>query len=70
VQFPLYFLGFFFFARSASLILIVWITAQIVAAMGLLKLKNWSLLATIGFGPNLEFKRLTVAKERCPPDVR
>jgi len=47
-QFPLYFLGFFFFGRSASLILIVWITAQIVAAVGLLKLKNWGLLATIG----------------------
>jgi hypothetical protein len=48
LQFPLYFLGFFFFGRSASLILIVWITAQIVAAMGLLKLKNWGLLVTIG----------------------
>jgi hypothetical protein len=48
VQFPLYFLGFFFVGRSASLILIVWITAQIVAAVGLLKLKNWGLLATIG----------------------
>ena len=47
VQFPLYFLGFFFVGRSASLILIVWITAQIVAA-GLLKLKHWGLLATIG----------------------
>jgi len=48
VRFPLYFLGFFFFGRSASLILIVCIMAQIVAAVGLLKLKNCGLLATIG----------------------
>jgi hypothetical protein len=48
VQLPLYFLGFFFFGRSAFLILILWMTAQIVAAVGLLKLKNWGLLATIG----------------------
>jgi hypothetical protein len=48
MQLPLFFLGFFFFGRSASLILIVWMAAQMVAAVGLLKLKNWGLFATIG----------------------
>jgi hypothetical protein len=48
VQLPLCFLGFFFFGRSASLILIVWMAAQMVAAVGLLKLKNWGLFGTIG----------------------
>jgi hypothetical protein len=48
VQLPLYFLGVFFFGRTASLILIIWMAAQMVAAVGLLKLKNWARLATIG----------------------
>jgi uncharacterized membrane protein (DUF2068 family) len=48
VQFPLCFLGFFFFGRSADLILIAWAVAQMAAAVGLLKLKNWGLFATIG----------------------
>jgi hypothetical protein len=48
VQFPLFFLGFFFFGRSASIILVVWMAAQLVAAAGLLKLKNWGRLSTIG----------------------
>lgn len=48
VQMPLCFLGFFFFGRSAWLILFVWMAAQMVASVGLLKLKNWGRLATIG----------------------
>jgi hypothetical protein len=47
-QFPFYFLGFFFFGRGAYEVLIVWMAAQMVAAVGLLKLKNWGLFATIG----------------------
>ena len=48
VQFPLFFLGFFFLGRSAFLILIVWMAAQMVAAVGLLRLKKWGLFTTIG----------------------
>lgn len=48
VQFPLYFLGFFLFGRSVYLIVVLWMAAQVVAAAGLLKLKRWGLLATIG----------------------
>lgn len=48
VQLPLCFLGFFFFGRSAFLILFVWMAVQMVAAVGLLKLKNWGRLAAIG----------------------
>lgn len=47
-QFPFYFLGFFFFGRGAYMVLIVWMAAQMVAAAGLLKLKNWGLFGTIG----------------------
>jgi hypothetical protein len=48
VKLPLCFLGFFFFGRSALLILIVWMAAQMVAAVGLLKLKKWGLFTTTG----------------------
>src|SRR5215472_9013341 len=48
VKLPFYFLGFFIFGRSAYLILIVWMAAQMTAAVGLLKLKRWGLFATIG----------------------
>ena len=48
VQLPMFFLGFFFFGRSTFVILIVWMAAQMVGAVGLLKLKNWGLFATIG----------------------
>jgi len=48
VQLPLCFLGFFFFGRSAKLIFIAWAAAQMAAAVGLLKLKNWGLFGTIG----------------------
>jgi len=48
VQFPLFFLGFFFFGRSALIILLVWMAAQLVAAVGLLNLKNWGRLVTMG----------------------
>jgi len=48
VQLPLFFLGFFFSGRSASLMLMVWMAAQMFGAVGLLKLKNWGLLVTIG----------------------
>jgi len=47
MQLPLCFMGGFFFGRSAFLILIIWMAAQMVAAVGLLKLKNWGRLATI-----------------------
>lgn len=48
IQFPLYFLGLFFFGRSAYLLLTLWMAAQFVAAAGLLKLKRWGLFATTG----------------------
>lgn len=48
VQLPLFFLGFFFFGRSASVILVVLIAVQSVVAVGLLKLKNWGRLGAIG----------------------
>lgn len=44
---PLCFLGFFFFGRSASVIFLTWVAVQIVAAVGLLRLKNWGRVATI-----------------------
>jgi hypothetical protein len=44
---PLCFLGFFVFGRSAILILVVWMAAQFVAAVGLLKLRNWGRVVTI-----------------------
>lgn len=47
MQVPFYFCGFFVAGGSASLILIVWMVAQMVAAVGLLKLRNWGLFATI-----------------------
>jgi hypothetical protein len=43
---PLFFLGFFVFGPGAYLLLIVWMTVQIVAAVGLLKLKSWGLYTT------------------------
>jgi hypothetical protein len=48
VQIPICFLGFFVVGRNALLILFVWMAAQVVASVGLLKLKNWGRLATIG----------------------
>jgi hypothetical protein len=48
VQMPLCFLGFFFFGRSAFLIIFVWMAIQTIAAVGLLKLKNWGRLVIIG----------------------
>ena len=48
VPLPLCFLGFFFFGRSAFLILLFWLGVQMTAAVGLLKLKNWGRLTTIG----------------------
>lgn len=48
IQFPFYFLGFFFLGRGAYAVLIVWMAAQMVAAVGLLKLKKWGLFVTIG----------------------
>jgi hypothetical protein len=48
VKFPLGFLGFFFYGRSAKLVLLATMVVQIVAAAGLLKLKRWGLFATIG----------------------
>lgn len=48
IQFPLYFLGAFLFGRSAHVIFILWMAAQLAAAAGLLKLKRWGLFTTIG----------------------
>ena len=45
---PLSFLVFFFFGRSATLLLVAMMAAQLAAAIGLLKLKRWGLFATIG----------------------
>ena len=47
MEFPMYFLGRFLFGRSAYTILVVWMIAQAVAAIGLLKLKRAGLFATI-----------------------
>ena len=47
VQFPFYFLGFFLFGRSAYLAFILWMGAQILSGVGLLKLKRWGLLLAI-----------------------
>jgi hypothetical protein len=44
---PVYFLGFFVFGRTAILILLVWMAIQAVAAVGLLKLREWGRLTTI-----------------------
>jgi hypothetical protein len=48
IQMPMCFLGFFLFGRSAMLVLAIWMALQLVAAVGLLKLRNWGRLATIG----------------------
>ena len=48
VQMPMCFLGFFLFGWSAVLVLAIWMALQLVAAVGLLKLKNWGRLVTIG----------------------
>lgn len=48
VQMPMCFLGFFLFGRSAIVVLVIWMAIQVIAAVGLLKLKNWGRLATIG----------------------
>ncbi len=47
LKLPFFFLGFFFFGPSTYLLLTVWMTLQVVAAVGLLKLKRWGLMATI-----------------------
>jgi len=47
LKMPLFFLGCFLFGPGAYLVLIVWMTVQLVAAVGLLKLKSWSLYTTI-----------------------
>jgi hypothetical protein len=46
-QLPMYLLGRFFFGRSAYAIFIVWMLAQALAAVGILKLKRAGLFATI-----------------------
>ena len=48
IRLPLYFLGFFFLGRSAYLVSLAWMAAQMVAAAAMLKLKKWGLFATIG----------------------
>src|ERR1700680_4459814 len=44
---PVFILGFFLFGPSAYLLFIIWMAVQIVAAVGLLKLKTWGLYITI-----------------------
>jgi hypothetical protein len=44
---PMCFMGFFFVGPTAVLFFAIWVAVQIVAAIGLLKLKNWARLATI-----------------------
>jgi hypothetical protein len=44
---PLFFLGLFLFGPGAYLLLSVWMTVQVVAAVELLKLKSWGLYATV-----------------------
>lgn len=48
VQIPLCFLGIFLVGWTAFLTMLVWMAAQMIAAVGLLKLKNWARLTTIG----------------------
>jgi hypothetical protein len=48
MQIPVYFLGLYFSGRSAYLVFVVWMAAQMAAGVGLLKLKNWGLFAAIG----------------------
>jgi hypothetical protein len=48
VPMPFCFLGFFLFGRTATVVLLIWMAVQIAAAVGLLKLRNWALLTTIG----------------------
>jgi hypothetical protein len=47
VQVPLYFLGFFVYGRNAYVVFIMWMAAQMAAAVGLLKLRNWGLFSAI-----------------------
>jgi hypothetical protein len=44
---PFSFFGFFVFGRRATLITVAWVAAQFVAAVGLLKLRNWGRVVTI-----------------------
>jgi hypothetical protein len=48
VQIPVYFLGLYFSGRSAYVVFVVWMAAQMAAGVGLLKLKHWGLFAAIG----------------------
>lgn len=48
VVMPLCFLGFFIYGWPAALMFLIWMAAQVVAAAGLLKLRNWGRLGTIG----------------------
>jgi hypothetical protein len=47
LRLPFFFLGFFLFGTSAYLLLVIWMAAQVVAAVGLLKLKTSGLYTTI-----------------------
>jgi hypothetical protein len=47
VRLPFFFLGFFLVGPSAYLLLLIWMTVQGAAAVGLLKLERWGLVATI-----------------------
>ncbi|HEY4710276.1 MAG TPA: hypothetical protein VIH46_08910 [Candidatus Acidoferrales bacterium] len=44
---PFSFFGFFLFGRRAILTIVAWMAAQFVAAVGLLKLRNWGRVVTI-----------------------
>jgi hypothetical protein len=47
LKLPFFFLGVFLFGPGAYLLLMVWMAVQVVAAVGLLKLKSWGLYATV-----------------------
>jgi hypothetical protein len=48
LKFPMFFLGAFFLGRSAILIMGVWMVTQLIAGVGLLKMKKWGLFSSIG----------------------
>jgi len=47
MQIPLYFLGLFLLGWGAHVVFIAWMAAQMAAAVGLLRLRNWGRLAAI-----------------------
>lgn len=48
IPIPLCMFGFFIFGKVAALILVTWVLAQAVLAVGVLRLQNWGRIGTIG----------------------